>query len=177
MMIATLKDFAPMSRGVVLLVSLWIAVILMAIWLGGTVYQMVVIVPLWTDSLPESLSSFMHGTNFGHAVLNFFGSYLGPLRLVAIIVALVAGWRSPKHRAALRVAVASYLFIIALTVLYIYTMLPTILAGGASTVEETRLILERFILADRFRFVVGCGTFFAPLWAFRLPYPPRADRN
>ncbi len=166
-----------MNRGTVLLVSLWIAVILMAIWIGGTVYQMTVIVPLWTASLPESLSSFMHGTDFGRTVLNFFGLNFGPLGLVALVVALAAGWRSPTHRAALLVALTSYLFIIAFTVLYIYPTLPTILAGGASTVEETRIVLHRFILADRFRFVIGFGTFLALLWAFRLPYPPTAGRN
>jgi hypothetical protein len=48
-----------MNRGVVLLVSLWIAVILNAIWIGGTVYQMIVIVPLWTASLPE-FAEFVH---------------------------------------------------------------------------------------------------------------------
>src|SRR5438477_7872761 len=158
-----------MNRAVVLIASLWIAILLMAIWIGGTVYQMIVIVPLWTASLPESLSSFMHGTDFGHTVFNFFGLG-GPVRPVAIAVALAAGWRSPRHRTALLVALISYLFHIAFTALYIYPMLPTILAGGASTVEETRIVLHRFILADRFRLVVGCGTFVALLWAFRLPW-------
>jgi hypothetical protein len=166
-----------MNRGVILLVSLWIAVILMAIWIGGTVYQMLVIVPLWTASLPESLSSFMRGTDFSHTVLNFFGSRFGLPRLVAIAVALAAGWRSPKHRAALLGVVTSQLFIIAFSVLFIYPILPAIVAGGASNVEETRDILHRFILLDRFRFVVGCGTFLALLWAFQLPYPARVDRN
>jgi hypothetical protein len=166
-----------MSRGVVLLVSLWLAVILTTIWIGGTVYQMVVIVPLWTSSLPESLSSFMHGTNFGRTVLNFFGLNFGPARLVAIVVAFAAGWRSPRHRTALGIALGSYLFVVAFTVIYIAPLLPTILAGGASTVEETRSILDRFILADRVRFVVGCGTFAALLWAFRLPYSPSVDRT
>jgi hypothetical protein len=160
-----------MNRNIVLLGSLWLGVVLMSIWIGGTVYQMIVIVPLWTASLPESLRSFMHSTDWGRTVLRFFGPPFMLARLTAIVIALVAGWHSPRHRAPLSVALISYSFIVAFTLLYIYPINTTILAGGVSTVEDTRVILQRFNLADQFRFVIGCVCFLALLWAFRLAVP------
>src|SRR5476649_2052120 len=118
-----------MNREMVLLWSLWLAVILMAIWIGGTIYQMLVIVPLWTASLPESLRLFTQGTDFTRTVLRFFGPPFMVARLTPIVVALAAGWRSPRHRAALLVALISYVFVVAFTLLYIYPINATVLAA------------------------------------------------
>jgi hypothetical protein len=43
-------------------IFIWLAVIGFSIWVGGTLYQMVVIVPIWNASPPESLRAFFLGT-------------------------------------------------------------------------------------------------------------------
>jgi len=36
-----------------LLIALWLSVIGLTTWVGGTLYQMMVIIPLWSASPPE----------------------------------------------------------------------------------------------------------------------------
>ena len=144
-----------MTRNKWLLLFLWAAVILTALWVGGTLYQILVIVPLWTVSPPESLRSFL-GTDYLRTVLHFFGPPFVFARTLAIVIALIAGWPSRPHRNALMVALACWLFVV----------------GGSQPGDAATLdLLHRWILADRIRFFVGCVGFVALLWAFRLRSP------
>ena len=167
-----------MTRENALLWSLWLAGIFVALWVGGTLYQMLVIVPIWTASPPESLRSFLR-TDYVHMVLRFFGPPFIAARTVPMVVALAAGWRSAPHRRALVVALGCWLFVVGFTLLYIYHLNDTLFALGPSQPGdvETRELLGRWILADRFRFGVGCVCFIALLWAFRLPLPGNGSRR
>ena len=51
------------TRNRILLISLWLSVIALTTWVGGTLYQMLVIVPLWNASPPESVRAFFQGTD------------------------------------------------------------------------------------------------------------------
>ncbi len=81
------------------------------------------------------------------------------------------GGKSPRHRASLLVAFSTFVFVVGFTLLYICPINATIFAADTGTAQETRAVLDRFIFADEFRFVVGCVSFGALLWAFRLPSP------
>lgn len=166
-----------MTRENALFWSLWLSVVLVALWVGGTLYQMLVIVPLWTASPPESLRVFL-GTGYIHTVVRFFGPPFIAARTVALVIALAAGWRSAPYRAALSVALGCWLFVVGFTLLYIYPINDTLFVVGPSQPGdvETRELLSRWILADRFRFAVGCVSFIALLWAFRLPLPGARQR-
>jgi hypothetical protein len=61
------------TKNTITVVLLWISVIVWSIWFGGTIYQMLVIEPIWSDSLPQSLYGFFKGTSWNHNVLHFFG--------------------------------------------------------------------------------------------------------
>ena len=169
---------ASMTRDNVLTGSLWFSVVLIAVWVGGTLYQMLVIVPLWTASPPESLRAFLTA-NYAHTVLNFFGPPFIAVRTVSLVVALVAGWLSAPHRRALAIAVACWLAVIGFTLLYIYPMNDALFAPGSSALSDdaTRALLQRWIVADRFRFAIGCVSFIALLHAFRLPRLPLRHLN
>ena len=166
-----------MTRNKWLLLFLWAAVILTALWVGGTLYQMLVIVPLWTASPPESLRSFLE-TGYLRTVLHFFGPPFVFARTLALVLALIAGWPSRPHRNALMVALACWLFVVALTLLYIYPMNDSLFVVGASQPGDAAALelLHRWIFADRIRFLIGCIGFTALLWAFRLPAPDRTPQ-
>jgi hypothetical protein len=161
-----------MTRDNVLLGSLWLSVILIALWVGGTLYQMLVIVPLWTASPPESLRAFLEA-DYVHTVLNFFGPPYIAIRTVCLVVALVAGWPSVLHRFALLGALACWLIVIGFTLLYIYPINDDLFVSGSSPLSDDamRELLQRWIVADRLRFAIGCVSFVALLYAFRLPRP------
>jgi uncharacterized membrane protein len=157
-----------------LLWSLWLAVLVVALWVGGTLYQMLVIVPLWTASPPESLRNFL-AADYAHTVLRFFGPPFMVARTGLLIVALIAGWTSVPHRRALLLALGCWLSTVVFTLLYIYPMNDSLFAAGPTllTDDQMRELLRHWILADRYRFVVGCVCFVALLRAFRLPLPGR----
>jgi hypothetical protein len=161
-----------MTREKALLWSLWLAVLFVALWVGGTLYQMLVIVPLWTASPPESLRMFLMN-DYVHTVAHFFGPPFIAARTVPLVVALIAGWTSAPHRTALSVAFGCWLFVIGFTLLYVYPINDHLFVAGSSqlTDSESRELLQRWVIADRVRFVVGCVGFIALLRAFRLPLP------
>src|SRR5437763_2889443 len=108
-------------------VLLWICVINWAIYIGGTIYQMVVIVPQWSAAIPESLRAFYAGAYVHLGSAHFFGYelrggfWLGPFRLILLLVALLLSWRSVLHRKCLLIScIVSVVFLAGFTLIYIY---------------------------------------------------------
>ena len=95
-------------RGRLLVAFLWLSVIALSTWVGGTLYQMLVIVPLWNASPPESVRAFFRGTDYKRTILHFFGPPFMLVRMLPLVAALLAGWHSPRHRAPLLLAVACF---------------------------------------------------------------------
>ena len=71
---------------------LWWAVIGFSIWFGGTIFSMSVIVPMWSDNLPESARVFFSETTFAKYIYNFFGPPWMALRNLPLFIALALGW-------------------------------------------------------------------------------------
>jgi len=72
------------TNNTVTVILLWISVIVWSIWFGGTIYQMLVIVPIWSDALPESLHTFFKGTSFNQNIVHFFGPLWMPVRYLPL---------------------------------------------------------------------------------------------
>jgi uncharacterized membrane protein len=157
----------------ILVVLLWLLVIAHRTWVGGTLYQMLVIVPMWSASPPESVRAFFQGTDYNRTIFNFFGPPFIAGRNLLMVAALSAGWHLPRHRFALLLAAACFAFAVVFTLLYIYPINAVLFeqAGGSHSAEEIRAMADRWIFADRLRFAVGVVGFLAVLWAFRLPMP------
>ena len=163
-------------RDRVLVVALWLAVIGMGSWAGGTLYQMVEVVPVWSASPPESVRRFFRDTDFGRRKVRFFGPATMVARNLPLIVALLAAWPRPRHRAWLLPAVGCFAFGLILTLAYVYPINAVLFdqAGGSGSDGEVRSMAARWIFADRLRFGVGLAGLFAALQAFRLPMEPPA---
>ena len=95
-------------RNRVLLACLWGSVIAWSTWVGGTLYQMLVIVPLWSASPPETVRAFFQATDYNRTIFNFFGPPFIVARNVPVIAALLAGWHLHRHRHALLIAVLCF---------------------------------------------------------------------
>jgi Anthrone oxygenase len=158
-------------RDHVLTVMLWLAIIGMGSWAGGTLYQMIEVVPVWSASPPESVRTFFRDTDFGRHKVRFFGPATMVARNLPLILALVAAWPRPRHRGWLLLAIGCFAFGLILTLAYVYPINAVLFnqAGGSATDGEIRSMVSRWVLADRVRFVVGLVGLFAVLQAFRLP--------
>ena len=158
---------------------LWLSIVGMGSWAGGTLYQMVEVVPVWSASPPESVRTFFRDTDFGRHKVRFFGPATMVARNLPMILALVAAWPRPRHRAWLLLAITCFAFGLILTLGYVYPINAVLFdqAGGSASDSEIRSMVSRWIFADRIRFVVGLVGLFAVLQAFRLPMssPPKVS--
>jgi hypothetical protein len=162
-----------MSTGdLVTQVSLWIAVIGLSLWVGGTVYQMMVIVPIFSKS-PDSVRAFFGGTDFKLTIRRFFGPRFMVVRNTSLIVALVAGWHLPQ-RSFLILTIACQVVVIVFTFSAIYSVNNVLVdrAGAGLTDDGVRELTKKWILYDRLRFVVGVVGYLSLLQAFSMPISP-----
>jgi len=152
---------------------LWYAVFAWGSWVGGTLYQMLVVVPMWSPDPPESVVEFFTGTAYNETIWNFFGPPFMAARLLPLVLALALAWDQPRHRTALLVAVVCLATAVAFTLGYVYPINAVLFAraGGDHTAAEIEALVRTWIWADRARFAVGVVAFIAIMRAFRLPLP------
>lgn len=152
---------------------LWWAVIGFSLWVGGTLFNMLVIVPIWSESPPETVRHFFGDTSFSKFINNFFGPPWIVLRFVPLIAALFLGWGSRLHKRYLLITTVIFIFGVVYTLGYIYTINDILIfsAGGDKTAEEIRIMVDKWIFADKLRFATMLIGYFFLLKAFRLPFP------
>jgi hypothetical protein len=168
------------TRNCILLVSLWLSVIALSTWVGGTLYQMLVIVPLWSGSPPESVRTFFQTTDYNRTIFHFFGPPFIVARNVPLVAALITGWHLPRHRRALLIATLCFTVFGALfTVFYVYPINALLFeqAGGSLSADQIRALATEWIFRDRVRFGIGLIGLVAVLHAFRLPIPHEEMRQ
>ena len=156
---------------------LWWSVIGVSIWVGGTVYMMSVIDPQWSQNPPESLRSFLGQTDFNKYIWNFFGPPFMVLRsLLPVVLALIFGWNSRRHRRYLSITLSITVILIIFTLVYIYPINNELFfkAGGDLSPHAIQTLVKHWIIADRLRFAVYLVGYFFLLKAFRLPYTPES---
>jgi hypothetical protein len=156
-------------------ILLWYSVFAWATWFGGTLYQMLVIVPIWSAAPPDSVQAFFGGTEYNRTVMHFFGPPFMAARVVPLLIALALAWRLPEHRRALGVAVGCVVLMVVFTIAYVYPINAVLFeqAGGDNAPERITTMVRQWIWADRLRMGVGIIAFAAILRAFRRPV--RAD--
>ncbi len=161
-----------MGRNLIVSVLLWICVFAWSTWVGGTLYQMLVVVPVWSAAPPDSIRDFLRATNYNRLILRFFGRPFIAARVLPVLLALGAAWPLPRQRAALLIATACVAIIVVLTLGYVYPMNAVLFfgdAGAGRSPDEVRELAARWVRADRIRFLIGLVAFAAILWAFREP--------
>jgi uncharacterized membrane protein len=150
---------------------LWVSVVNAAIWMGGTVFMMLVFNPLWTASPPESVRAYWVEARFYESIFNFFGPWWQFVRTVPVIGALLACWNQPRHRPLLLVNVGTLLAAIAMTLFYIYPMNDVLFTTAIDSLsrDAAREMTANWVVADRARFAIMCAGFVCLLRAFSIP--------
>jgi len=152
-------------------VLLWYSVLAWGTWFGGTLYQMLVVVPMWSAAPPESVREFFGGTSYMAHIFNFFGPPYMAARVLPVVIALALAWHLPRLRRLLGLACVLLVATVVFTLAYIYPINDVLFvgAGGELAADEIRRMVSTWIWADRLRFGVGVIAFVALLQAFRMP--------
>ncbi|HTJ48111.1 MAG TPA: DUF1772 domain-containing protein [Cyclobacteriaceae bacterium] len=165
------NEIALMTKGqkIVRNVISWWAVIGFGLWVGGTLFSMLVIVPLWSSSPPESVRSFFLGTNFNNTVLNFFGPQWMVVRAAPLFIYTALSWRN-KKKWWLIISSMSMIIIIIFTLVYIYPINEALMtqAGGTYSRDEVCIMVYDWVFADRVRFFIGTIGYLCLLRAFQI---------
>ena len=157
---------------------LWYSILAWGSWFGGTLYQMLVVVPMWSAAPPESVREFFLGTSYMKHIYNFFGPPFMTARVLPVLIALALAWNVPRLRRLLGFASVCLVASVAFTLAFIYPINDVlfVLAGGEHPADEVRRMVRTWIWADRIRFAVGMMAFVALLQAFR-GWPARDERT
>ena len=139
---------------------LYLIVTLYAINIGGNVYEMLVLTPLWTASPPESVRKFFEGTGMGRAIQKFWLSKLAKYSLFVLLGAVIAAWSVSERRLWLILALAATAVNYVLTIRYIFPRKKALFrSAGELPPEDVRRKTRQFILADRARLVFKLAAF------------------
>lgn len=153
------------------IIFLWLSVINLSIWIGGTLFHMIVVLPIWSQPLPGSVKEFFGGTRAYEYLLDFYGPKWMVIRILPVIIALLLGWNRERHRYYLLITVLTVALGIILTIFFVYPINDAIMAkaGEGSSPDEIIRMVNNWILLDRLRFAIIFVGYFFLLWAFRLP--------
>ena len=101
------------------------------------------------------------------------------IRNLPVLIALVLGWYSKQHRQYLLITIISLIIGIIYTITYIYPINDILMtkAGANQSEEEIRTMVDKWIFADRLRFVVMLIGYFFLLKAFKLAIPDKKNKS
>ena len=134
-------------------------------------FHMIVVLPLWSESLPESVKEFFEGTRAYEYLLDFYGPKWMVIRIAPVIICLVLGWNSKGHRNLILITVLTIVIGLILSVIVVFPINEAIMAnaGEGKSSDEIERMVRNWILADRLRFAAIFVGYCFLLWAFRLP--------
>jgi hypothetical protein len=141
-------------------ILLYITIILIGISVGGNVYEILVLDPIWSASPPESVRTFFQGTPYAKAMQKFWLSKLAKYSLFFLIGAVVLGWAVPARRLWLILALCSTAATYALTLLYIFRRKIALFAKAGRDLSSDAIVrmTRQFLVADRVRLLFKIGT-------------------
>jgi hypothetical protein len=157
---------------------LFIYVFVLGIYLGGAIFETVVIVPIWSASADAAryfnqnpLSIFNTG--------NFF-FIVAPLSTLLSVITLITGWRTAQPvRFWLRLAIIPFLIIFLTTAFYFVPEQLAIKGTPAQNLSDAELTLRasRWVMLNWIRFLVSFPMWGATLHALGLAYRQSAKTN
>ncbi len=159
-----------MAREFVAQFLLYLIIALVGISVGGNVYEMLVLDPLWSASPPDSVRKFFKGTPFARAMQKFWLSKLAKYSLFVLLAAVVAAWNEPARRLWLVAAVVALAVQYLLTIPYIFPRKKLLFRAADDTPADAICQATRqLVLANRFRLFFKLVEFFCLLRALATP--------
>ena len=122
---------------------LWLSVINLSVWIGGTLFHMIVVLPIWSKLLPGSVSDFFGATLAYEYLLDFYGPQWMVIRIVPVIIALLLAWNYKRHRRLLLVTFLTIMIGVIGSIVFIFPINEVIMANageGMTASEITQMI-------------------------------------
>lgn len=147
-------------------IVLWLFVLSAGLLSGASVFEHVVLTPLWAGSLPESVMEWPHGGIQGR-----FFMIASPLYgLFSLVLAIASRWMPPSQRRWALIAGLSGIVVMVATVAFFLPILEKtqVTRGAGLTGEEITRLVHRFETWNVGRWAVLIGGWIAGLRALSL---------
>ncbi len=145
---------------------LWLFVVSAGLMSGASVFEHVVLTPLWAGSLPESVREWPHG-----GVQGGFFMIVSPLYgLFSLALAIVSRWMPPPQRRWALLAGLSGIVVVVATIAFFLPILEKtqVTRGAGLTGDEITRMVHQFEMWNMGRWAMLIGGWMAGLRALRL---------
>ncbi|HEX8171942.1 MAG TPA: hypothetical protein VF824_15505 [Thermoanaerobaculia bacterium] len=144
----------------------WLFVVSASLVAGASVFEHIVLTPLWAGSPPESVTQWRYGGvqgRFFAAVTPFYG-------LFSLGLLLVVKWTLRRQRRWAAIAAVSGVIVVVWTIAFFLPILAKtqVRAGAGLTPDEITMLVARFRLWHWFRAALLLGGWLAGLRALSL---------
>ena len=166
-------EFSKMIRKIAQIL-LWISVVAWSLWFGGLMYEMVVVLPLWSASLPESVIEWNNRPQY---LINptRFHAPVAVITVLSSLFGLIFGWKSVNRRVWLGLSAACAAAVLAFTIIYFFPKNEVIFRNQISGLsgEEIATIARSWTAANWGRVVLMAVGFFAALRVYNTKTPEK----
>lgn len=147
---------------------LWLGLVLTSILVGGTVYQMIVIVPEFNRDIPNGMIGLAHSHI---STKSFWTSPIMPLGFLALVVSVVLNWKNKRRNWLIGSASLAILAEI-LTIIVVYPQLKIMGIIDGTPSLDTELLtntIKSWVLLDQIRFwIIVIPSFLLLIKAFSI---------
>jgi len=151
---------------------LWLFVLSASILTGGSVFEHVVVTPLWAGSPPESVMHWQY-----HGIQSKFFMVVSPLyALTALLLLIASRWMPRAQKTSAFIAGVSGVVVFAATLLFFLPILgkTQVTNGAGLSGEEITRLVHQFVTWNWVRWAVLIGGWIAGLRALSLSAMPGA---
>jgi hypothetical protein len=153
---------------------LWLSILAAGIGLGAKIFDLLVLAGAWGASPPASLALMPYGARYPIDPGNFFQP-LSAILLVAILGALISGWKTPfEYRIWLWLPVLMFILIWIFTPTVFWPMISELYGLGRGRIVESDAqvlrLARRWIIFDWLRVVAIAVAFLSSVRAMSVPF-------
>lgn len=157
-----------------ILFSLWLFVLSAGLLAGGSIFEHVVLTPLWAGAPPESVMQWPHG-----AIQGKFFRVVSPIYALGSILLLLAAWRMPgREKILASLAGLSGIIVVGATFGFFIPILQKtqVNRGAGLTAEQISALVADFRTWNWARWIVLIAGWVAGLSVF-ASFPKLGDRR
>ena len=155
-------------------IALWVFVVSLGILIGATVFEALVITPLWAGSPPESVRGWNENPRYAIEGGIFFG-LIAPALLLSSLASLIAGWKMPRKRRKWLVAavICTFIGFVATGLFFVPILRETIFTRGAG-LSDAEIVekVNSWVTYNWWRMAIQTVGWLAALRALSLRHLP-----
>jgi len=151
-------------------VCIWIAILSAAIGVGGNLFQMMVVDPLWSAAPPASVQTYFSDAQHFEALRRFHQNPFFSIGLLCHVASIALYWKARALRWWLLIALFAKVAVSVGTALYVYPINDVLMVHHAANISPAAAIelTRHWLFADRVRFLIKVVALLSLLRALQL---------